>query len=316
MATTLTQPEILLDVISSFYKQCPVLPRMGLDLRAERLKLGQTYTAHIAGMPTVATYDPVTGYKNGVQNARTLLTDMSITVDQHKHVPLKWAHLDSIKDVKREYQKVIANAGAVLAKAVMDDICSGFTAGNFSKKTVAATVDYDLDVVTSVSGEMNKDGAATTGRVMIVNTDVANVFGSDSRVTSKEYAGQGSDGNSLRQWRNVGGFAEIVEYPDLPANGEALTGFAFESRAIALLAGIPEGFSNELAAQLGIAQIMGFETITDPVTGITMAAVSWQEAGTGDLFWSPTLVWGKRLGKAGGVALSGTDVAGRRVATA
>jgi hypothetical protein len=62
---------------------------------------------------------------------------------------------------------------------------------------------------------------------------------------------------------------------------------------------------------------MGYESVTDPTTGITMAAVSWQEAGTGDIYWSPTLVWGKALGKQGAGNAAGAlcDYAGHRIVT-
>ena len=311
---TLTTTEILMDVLGSFKQGFPAINRMGTDFRAGALKLGQTYIAHIPGLPSIANYDAAQGgYKNGATSARSLLTDVPITVDQHKHVPLKWAHLDSIKDNKQKYQEVIANAGEVLAKAVVDDLLAGGVAANFSKVTSTAVADFDLDVITEVNGKMNKDKASPIGRVMLVSTDVANVIGADTRIASRDFYGQQTGGNALRRWQNVGGFAEIIEYPDFPANGEKLCAFAFESRAFALLAGVPESFDASIGAQLGIPPTMSYETVTDPTSGISMAAVSWQETGTGDYYWSPTLVWGKRLGKSGGAAGSLTDLAGHRI---
>ena len=63
---------------------------------------------------------------------------------------------------------------------------------------------------------------------------------------------------------------------------------------------------------------MGFESGTDPDTGITMAAVSWQEYGTGKLVWAPTLCWGRALGRQGYTNTAGSkcDKAGHRVITA
>lgn len=314
MALTLTQKEILMDIIKSFSLEFPALHRMGLDLRPGRLKLNQEYIAHIAGFPTVADYDAAQGgYKNGAVEARGLLTDVPITVNAHKHVPLKWTHLDAIKDNKRRYDEVIANAGFTLAEYFMNDLMAGVTAANFSKTQAVATADFDLDVITDISGKMTLNKADVKGRTLLVNTAVANVIGADTRIASRDYYGQMAGGTALRRWTNVGGFAEIIEVPSLPANGEALCAFAFEKRAFSVLQGIPEGFQDELAAQLGIPRVMGYESVTEPTSGITMAAVSWQEAGTGDFFWSPTLVWGKRLGKAGGAAGTGTDVAGYRI---
>jgi hypothetical protein len=99
---------------------------------------------------------------------------------------------------------------------------------------------------------------------------------------------------------------------------QSLTAFAFEARGVALLAGIPDDFNQDFLNQLGIPRVMGFEAVTDPETGLTMAAVSWQDAGTGDLNWAPTLVWGKRIGRHGASKLPGAecDYAVHRVVSA
>jgi len=319
MALTLTTKEILLDVIRSFTKQIPAINRMGTDFRPDRLKLNQTYIAHIPGLPTIADYDAAQGgYKKGAQSARSLLTDVPIIVNKHKHVPLKWTHLDSIQDNKQRYTEVIQNAGYTLAKAVIDDLLSQVLAANFSEKTIKAIADFDLEALTEITGKLNMRGALTNGRAAIISTAAANVFGADIRVSSKDFKGQMAGDSSLRRWQSVAGFADVFEYPDMPANGENLYAFAFDPRAFALLAGIPEDFHSPVAAQLGIPNSMGFESVTDPDTGITMAAVSWQEQGTGDFFWSPTIVWGSALGKQGAANPAGslTDYAGHRIVSA
>jgi hypothetical protein len=70
---------------------------------------------------------------------------------------------------------------------------------------------------------------------------------------------------------------------------------------------------------LNIPRVMGWtEPVTDPDSGVTMAAVSWQEQGTNDLYWSPVLLWGKRLGRAAGTNAVGNtlDYAGHRLSKA
>ncbi|HWA15644.1 MAG TPA: hypothetical protein VG817_04370, partial [Gemmatimonadales bacterium] len=47
---------------------------------------------------------------------------------------------------------------------------------------------------------------------------------------SSQFAGQLQDGRAYREWRNVAGFARIIEYPDLPSNnGTALTSVTAEA---------------------------------------------------------------------------------------
>lgn len=398
---TLTSAEILMDVMEAFKKRLPALNRMGTDFRAQSLKLNNSYTAHIATIPTVD--DVSTTYATTGNNARDLLTDVPIVVNRHKAVRLKWQHLNAIKDQKNRYEQVVGNAGYAMAKAVTDDIIAGFTPDYFSQSSTFAVADSDADMLDNITGDLNLVGAMPDGRTMLVNTPVANVLSADSRLTSADYAGQRVRGSGYRRFTDVNGFAEIIEYPDLSAgngtqltavtaeadddiftkathglatgqalkfdsgtgftgisagttyyvirltentfklatsraNAEAgtaiditvdgsagaftatqsLTGFAFDPRAIALLTGIPDDFNQDFLGGLNIPRVMGFESVTDPETGLTMAAVSWQDAGTGDLNWAPTLVWGKALGKQAATAAPGAacDYAGHRLVSA
>lgn len=397
---TLTSTEILMDVIKAFAKAFPALNRMGLDFRVQALKLNQAYIAHIPTLPSISSYDPTTGYANGATGARSLLVDLPILVDTHKHVPLKWLHLDAIKDQKNRYDQVIGNTGYVLAKAYVDNLLSGVNVHNFSQELTYAASDADLDFLIAATGAMNLTGALPEGRVMFVSTAVANVLASDSRLASALFYDQREGGNPLRRWVNVGGWSLVQEYADFPTNNAtALTGvtganagdimtktahglitgdpvtfvsgttftgltagtkyyaikgsadtfqvaltnaaavagtavvlsadgtsgvfqktenleaFGFDMRAFASLAGIPDAFDSPFLASLNIPRVMGFEAVTEPVTGISMAAVSWQQSGTGDLYYSPTMVWGKSLGRQGSANAVGSicDYAGIRI---
>lgn len=396
---TLTSTEILNDVLQAFKKSFPALNKMGTDYRTNSLKLNQTYIAHIPTIPVVE--DVSTTYAVTGQSARGLLVDVPVTVNKHKAVKLNWSHFDAIKDQKNEYDKVIALAGYALSKAVIDDLLSGITQGNFSQSSAYATADSDADMLINITGDANAVGMFPSGRQMIVNTAVAAALQGDSRIASRDYAGQLVDGYGLRHFKNTNGFADIYEYPDFPSNTgtafaithatstelftatahglvvgdtvtlptltggtgatasattryfvatvptantftlvteagvafttssditagtlaktENLTGFAFDSRAFTLLAGIPDDFDQQFLNGLNIPRTMGFETVTDSEgSGLTMAAVSWQDTGTGALYWAPTIVWGKALGRQSyaNAAGSKTDYAGHRLITA
>lgn len=399
-ATTLSTTEILLDIIQGVKKQCPWINRMGTDFTKQPLKLNKQYIAHIPTLPSIATYDTMTGYANGATSARSLLVDIPITVSNHKHVPLKFEHLNLIKDDKNKYGECISLASYVLGKAMVDDVLSGVTSRNFSQSSTYAEADCDADMLTNVQGDLNTQGALPRGRIMLINTAGANAMAVDSRITSKDFAGQQPNGEGYRRFVNTHGFAEIVEYPDFPGNNgsqvtgvtaeaddeiftkaahgfldgdrvtfvsgtgftgitagtkyfvrdatattfklaatsggaainitldgsagvfqlaENLVAFGFDMRAIALMAGAPDiSAQNELIAALGIPQVMKFEVVTDEESGLTMAGVSWQASGTGDLYFSPVLLWGYVAGKQAAATASGvaTDNAGHRVVSA
>jgi hypothetical protein len=222
---TLTSAEILADVIDAFVKQFPFLRSMGYQFLARSLKLNQTYTAHIPTIPTVE--DLSTTYAVTGNDARSLLVDVPITVDKHKGVRLYWDHFQLIQDQKQSYQKIIDLAGYALAKAVIDDLLSGVKTVNFTQEKVYAAADFDLDALNDGCGFGNTNGMLPTGRTLLINTAAANVLSVDSRITNRN-DGNGANrevqGNALRRWNNVGGWSDIIEYPDFPTNnGTALT---------------------------------------------------------------------------------------------
>ena len=248
LCVTLTSREILSDVIAAFRKNFPFLHRMGTNFSPTSLKLNKQYTAHIPSIPTVE--DVSTTYATTGNNARSLLTDVDITISAHKAVHLYWEHFALIGDDKARYDEVVNLAGYALAKAVIDDILGGVTTQNFTQEKTYAAADFDLDALIDATGTGNTNGMLPTGRVLIVNTACANYISLDSRITNRNdgnSAAREVQGNALRRWGNVGGWSEIIEYPDMPTNnGTALTsvsgantGDLFTKAAHGLLTGDP-----------------------------------------------------------------------------
>lgn len=401
LGVTLTSQQILLDVIGAFKKRFPAINKFGAQWTSNSLKLNKKHTAQIASYGSASTYDATTGYANGANTARNGLVDVDVITDQQPTYPLKWLHLDGIKDDKNQYAKVIAGAGYVIGKACID---TGFfakmTTRYFSQEVVSTVANFDYDVLQDLVTACNAKGMEPEGRVLFVNSAAAAVLAVDPRMISKDYAGQLLNGQGYRQWVNVGGFALIQEYPDLPSNnGAQLTGvtganagdlmtkvahglvtgdpvtfisgttftgftagtrywaikasadtfqvatsyanaiagtavaltadgtagvfqlqenliaFAADGRAFASLAGVPEGM-DVMAAQLGVVQTMTFDVVSDPESGITMAAAKWQTPGNGDLFWCPTFIYGTNAGKQGASAVAGNTAAANSILAA
>lgn len=233
LGLTLTTPALLNDVAAAFVKEFPFLAEIAAEFRlaGNPLKLNQSYTAHVASYGSASTYDTTTGYANGANVARNGLVDVAVITDNQPTYPLKWLHLDAIKDIKMTYEKVMAGAGYVLGKKVIDDgIFAKATTRYFSYEVVSAVADCDYDWLQSLTTQGNSQKMASSGRILIVNSAVAGVLAVDPRLISNQFAGQLQDGRAYREWRNVGGFARILEYPDLPANnGTALTSVTAEA---------------------------------------------------------------------------------------
>lgn len=317
VCATLTATEILTDTIAAIRVMVPMLFQFSTRFTADRVALNGTVTGHIRTLPTAQDYNAGQGgYKNGANAGENLLTDIPVVVNKHKHVPIKYSHLVNIASQKSAYQQNINDAAYVLGKTMLNDVLAGAVAANFSEVTTEAIADTNRDTLGAIRKAMNKKGAGSP-RFGLVNSDVFEALDSDSRIASRDYYGQQTGGNPLGVLRAVAGFSEIWEYPELPANAENLSGFFCDPRAIAVVTGLPD-HSFDLAAQLGIPQVMRHEIVQDPESGLALMAIFWQEQGTADVYMTVTLLWGSIAGKQAGASAAGTaaDYAGHRLVTA
>lgn len=220
---TLTTPQLLLDVINGFQKRFPAINMFGTQWLGTPLKLDQKYIAQIAVYGTASTFDRAQGgYKNGANSARNGLKDVSVVVNNQPTYPLLWLHLDSIKDNKNQYGKVMAGAGYTLGKGCIDTGFFGkMNSRYFSKEISESVANCDWDWLQALTTQLTAQGVEPEGRVLFVNSAVAGVLATDQRMISANYGGQLQDGKGIRMWTNIGGFALIQEYSDLPTNNGA-----------------------------------------------------------------------------------------------
>lgn len=257
---TLTVTEILTDVIDAFKLQLPMLSKFSTRFTSQRVVLNGTITGHIRSLPTVASYDATTGYANGATAADTLLADVPVTVDQHKHVPIKITHLTEIASQKSTYQDNIRDAAYVLGKSIVDYVLGKFTSGNSSYSSTETISNTDRDTLGDVRKDLNGQGAGLE-RYGLGNSDFMEKLDSDARIASRDYYGQQSEGTPYLMLRNVAGFKEIWEYPDLPALASSVGTFTAATTDICTLAshGLVNGdavrltTSNTLPAGLSLA---------------------------------------------------------------
>lgn len=312
-AVTLSVPEILMDVLDAFKLETPELfgPNgFGKDFSSNTAVLGDAITAKIASIPATAAYNAgAGGFKNGAQDVTTLITDVPVTLDQFRHVPIKVGYLTSLSSKLPLYKEAIRNYGYALGKYVVDTALGKVVAANFTHSVTTAIANVSLDTFDgTIRTQMNTQKMFNRGRFALVNSAMANALGQDDRVRSNLFYGELNGDQGYRIWKSLAGFNWIREYPDLPVAGN-LTGFAADNRAI-VVASRQLDFANANALALGVPQVMDFHSIQDPESGLFMTGVGWQEAGTGDVYVSAGILFGVSAGAQGGAANSITDQAG------
>lgn len=216
---TLSAVLILQKILQAYRTGFPMMDGFSVHYDGAPLRLNQTVIAHVRTLPSLADYDAANGgYENGAVEGRDLLVDLPIVVDQHKHVPIKYSHLQLIKDQGNSYDGALADQAFVLGRAMVNSILAKANQANISAQTIEATANVDLETLESINSAMNINGASPSGRIGIVSTAVAGALALDTRIASKDYYGQQTGGKSYRVFRNIAGFQAIYEYPDFPGS--------------------------------------------------------------------------------------------------
>jgi len=313
LCVTLTVSEILTDVLQAFKKRVPALKFFAADMSADRVKFGQPIIAHIPSLPVAYDHVAANGYSANAQKARDLLTDVSITIDGWKDVPIKINADDASQDRSQNYLKTINNAGYVLGKAVVDYALTKILAANFTNSTQESIANTTKDTLGLVRLGMNGVGAGTP-RFMLCNSPFANALDSDVRIINSQFYNQRTEADPYLHLTGIAGFSEILEYPDFPANAESLSAFGFDSRAIAIATRLPLD-STDIARQLGVPITYSAEMVQDPESGLAIVGFSWIDPDTHIIFITFSVMFGAVAGAQGGAAGVKTDYAGWRVKT-
>lgn len=313
---TLSVNEILQDTLDAFKIQVPMLMNgFSTDFSSNTAKKDDQIISHIRTLPSVQSYDATSGYELNQVEADALLTDVTVTLDRLRHVPVRVKYLTQLASKKNLYREAIADQAYVLAKSVVDYALTLAVEANFSYDRVESVANTTFDTLEKLRTDLNGQAAIQRGRFGIVNSAVAQAIQLDSRVGSTDYFGQLNGASGYRTFKNVSGFENIWEYPDLPANSINLSGFFGDKRAIHVASRIPSNDS-EMAAILNLPPKAKFEVVTDPDTGLSLLGIYWQKDGTFDVWCTVALLYGITAGAQGGGANAKCDKAGIKLVTA
>jgi len=313
---TLSTTELITDVIDAFKVRFPLMSSIGTDFSSDEAKLGQTITGRVLSLPSVQDYDSSgdTGYKANANSANGLTTDVSVTLNRHKHVPIKVDYIDQVSTKRDLYSETVGNMAYALGKEAFDHAMGLVVQANFSHEVITTEANSDYDALASIGSVLNKNGASATGRFGIVNSNVFNALDADARIASGDYHGQQKGASAYGQLSNVGGFENIFEYPDMPANSENLTGYFGDKTGIVMASRIPNDVE-ALANRVGIPSISKVDVVSDADTGLSMMGITYQDPHTFDVYTTLTWIYGVVAGCQGGTDGSLTDNGGIRLGT-
>ena len=307
---TLSVPEILKDVLDAFTLDIPRFDWFTTDFSTDTAVLGDKGTAKISHVPVIGTYDGNNGgFYNASQDVTTLIEDVPCWLNQMPIITIKLGWLTQLSSKVELYKEATRNIAYALRKQIFNSILASANV-NFSNSMTLAPQLVNADTVDGpIRSQLNFQKIFDTGRYMICGTPFAQALGADDRIRSKLFWAELNDSKGYRSWKDVGGFENIVEYPDLPTVAGGVLAMCFDKRAGVIVSRRIKDAS-DVARQLGVKPSMLFEQQTDPVSGLPITACSFQEAGTGDVYAALGCLVGTASGNQGGVPGSITDNAG------
>jgi len=284
------------------------------DFSSASAKKGQKIIARVGKTPSAPQdYDSTEGFFPTPDDAKDLLEDVDVTMDQFKTVPITLPLADTIEASINLIEGEMQSAAEVLGKAIMDHALSKILAANFSESSEFAAADSDYDMLEDVRKDLNAVGASKFGRFGMVSPDVFTALDGDTRITSRDFRGQMQD-EAYGHFVGLKGFGDIWEYPDFPDNSENLSGFFGTKNAVTVATRVPSDVT-EYVGMLGAVQTLTMTPITDPDTGITLLFLTSQDAKKGDLRMAVSAIYGAAAGSRGGSAGDSMDYAGHRLTT-
>jgi ATP-dependent protease ClpP protease subunit len=282
--TTLKQDVILDQVLKAFSYKLTPLSLFSTMYQANPLRGSNKIQVPYMALQSAAS--TAWNASNGYVGGDTATDNKEITIDQRYYQAIRW----TAEEIARQPYLLLAEHaqmnGEKLAYDVWVNVLGVVTVANYATAayTGAASAFDSNDVIDLETAATNAKWPET-GRFLFLNTSFDNALKKDNSVKLALNIG-GSE--VLRQGKlpNLCGFTYGRD-ANVPTNSENLAGFIGFKSAIAI-ANAPIAPTQE-EVQAGLI----YQTMTDPVTGLTLMSKRFGQPQMNRAFWVVEAAWGK-----------------------
>lgn len=259
------------------------------DLSAEAVDFGQAIKVRTATPATVAAYHTTNGYV--AVDATT--TDYSVSVDTHKHVSLSYHEQELSGTGRKLLEEQVMVTGYALADAVIDSALALIVAATYTNTAITETAaNTDRDTLVSFRQSLTNAGAPDFGRNVLMNVSAFGYLTADTKIISQDYNNIGNIDYQSGVLKNVQGFQNIFEVPNLPSTGN-MQSFAAHKSAVLIVARLPK---DPGVAGVNVPIPGSIEVIQDEASGLALQVRTWYDMQKGRLNQTFTLMYGVAAG--------------------
>jgi hypothetical protein len=244
---TLAQTLVATRTLELLTLSFPILKMVYTDFSDQIVSYGDTLNTRTVGIPTVQTFNTTTGWPT---NSDVTTTDVAITYNQFKGVPVIFMAHHIAGTVRRLFDEIAPAQAYALGKDIVDYVYALITSAyNVNAITVAVSSAFNREVVSELGGVLDDAGNPDTGRYLVLARPYYTVLENDPTLNQlaafqrADFITQGMEASTLQ---NVSGF-RIIKAPNLPATvigAKVLQGFAASKSAIVLASRLSADYVN------------------------------------------------------------------------
>lgn len=267
----------------------PMMAALSTDFSPEAAKLNQDVTSRIVGIPGTSAYDPGNG---GYQTENTVLTDVTVTINQHKSCQVSFNANELASTSRRLFDELAPAMSYAIGKDFIDAALAVITAANFTEApTVEAEIDFDRGTVIKIGGALDDRGVPKGGRTLLLKGSYYDRLFSDPAIVTLA-GNQRQDLITGDRMIPVHGF-NVVRTATLPAT-DNLAGFGFSKSAIVVAGRVPSDYANALPGATGGGTS---QVITEPNSGLSVHLVQFVDHKAGAAFARMAYLFGAAKGQ-------------------
>lgn len=259
--------------------QYPIIGQITSDLSNEQAAYGATILSSIPSVGTVQDYDTTNGYVP----ASATGTDVSVTLNKHKHVSFALNDQELSSSNPEKLVKTYAESFAEgLGQQVMSDIAALFTTGTFTNSTVMALTGCNVqNVINAPNTALNKRNVPKS-RFGIFNSDYYGALFNDDQIVNLQKGGNGISASNLPAIHGV----ELSDYSALPTTSN-LVGVVGHKSAVVFTSRVPSDVGYKSAPAVADISI-----VTDPKSGLSVQVRKFYDPYKGKLQVTYSLMYG------------------------
>jgi phage I-like protein len=300
---TLSQTLVSTRILELLTLDFPTLNSIATDFSDQIVSFGDSLKTRIVGIPTVSSYNQTTGWTDSDMNT----TDVSITYDQFKGVPIKIDAQSIASTVRRLFDEIAPAQAYALGKDMVDYLYALITAA-FTNPVIAAGLGtFGRATVVDMGGTLDDTSNPSMGRTLILNRPYFSALEKDPTIVNlatfqrADILTMGMQ-NTLKQIAGFNTVIKAVNFPSTAIGVAVLKGFAYTKSALCLATRLSADYVNVLPGSSS-----GNLTVITTPGGMSANQIQFTDHKLGAAYQRLELIYGANRGQvAAGVLL--TDV--------